>query len=473
MSEKAPFRSVLTAAPEPASIGRADPQIAGRRRPIRRTLTLALVTLLALAAPAMAGEAAGRLIASPEAGWPQWRGPRRDGISDERDLLQTWPAGGPPLLWTATGLGRGYSSPVISGDRIYITGDVGEELHVLALDLDGKPVSRATNGASWRKNFHGARASCCYSDGCVYHMNGHGRVACFDAKTGEERWAVDVCERFGGKTNFWGLSECLLVDGPRVVATPGGTKALMVALDKKTGEAAWASEPLMLELRTKFGGAPLPQPRRAADQASYASPILFQLAGRRHIVSCSLRNAYGVDADTGRLLWTYPMPTRWEALVITPVLHGDGVFVTAPDGKGGKLLRIRDDGQTVSVEDVWTSDMDTLQGGVIAVGDRLYGSWYRRFNGWGCVDLRTGQTLYRTRELAMGSAIWADSRLYLLSQVGDMALAEPTDQGFEFAGRLRLVEKRVNDAWAHPVLLDGRLYLRYHDKLHCYDVKVN
>ncbi|MFC1805898.1 PQQ-binding-like beta-propeller repeat protein [Planctomycetota bacterium] len=431
----------------------------------------ALLLVGAAAGSVAAGEVAGRLIASPEPGWPQWRGPRRDGICDEKGLLQSWPEGGPTRLWTASGLGRGYSSPVISGERMFLTGDVGAELHVFALDLEGKALWRAKNGQAWRKNFRGARASCCYSNGYVYHMNALGRVACFDAATGKEEWAVNVCERFGGRPIFWGLSECLLVDGPRVVVTPGGTKALMAALDKKTGETAWASEPLMLDLTTKFGGAKLPQPRRVADQAGYASPILLELSGRRHIVSCSLRHTYGVDADTGKLLWTHPMPTRWEALVMTPVLWRDCVFVTGPDGKGGVLLRIRDEGQKVSVEQVWTSDLDTLQGGDVAVGDRLYGSWYRHFDGWGCVDLRTGKTLYRTKELAMGSAVWADGRLYALSQRGEMALLKPTPQGFEFAGRFRLVEQQRKDVWPHPVILDGRLYLRYHDKLHCYDIK--
>ena len=419
----------------------------------------------------LAGETGGRLIVSPEPGWPQWRGPRRDGISDETGLLQSWPEGGPKLLWTATGLGRGYSSPIIAGGRIFLTGDVAQEVHVLAFDLGGKLLWRAKNGRSWRSSYPGSRASCAYSDGRLYHMNAHGRVACLDPATGKEQWAVNVLERFEGKNIFWGLSECLLIDGPRVIVTPGGRKGLMAALDKKTGETVWATEPLMFERAVKFGGASLPAPVRTHDAAGYASPILFELGGRRHIVNCSQRHAFGVDAGTGKLLWTYPMPTRWEVLAVTPVLHGDAVFVTGPDGKGGKLLRIHTDGPNVRVEEVWTADMDTCHGGAVVVDGLLYGSWYRQFNGWGCVDGRTGKTLYRTKELAMGSVLWADGRLYYLSQRGVMALVRPTPQGFDYKGRFRLVEQRRNDVWPHPVILDGRLYLRYHGKLHCYDIK--
>jgi outer membrane protein assembly factor BamB len=427
-------------------------------------------SLLAAAVPGLCGEV-GKLVASKEPGWPQFRGPRRDGVCDEKGLLQSWPEGGPKLLWTASGMGRGYSSPIITRGSIYITGDFGKELHVLALDMEGKLKWRAPNGSSWTRNYPGSRSSCTYDEGRLYHMNAHGRVACFDPATGSEAWAVNVCERFEGQPICWGLAEAVLVDGPRVIATPGGKKALMVALDKKTGATVWAAEPLMFDRTQKFGGGDLPQPVRAADQAGYASPVLFGLGGRRHIVGCSSRHAFGVDADTGKLLWTFPMPTTWEVLASVPTLYKDCVFVTGPDGQGGKLLRLRVEGQSVRAEEVWTAEMDTCQGGVIAIGDVLYGSWYRHYSGMGCVDALTGKTLYRTNEVVKGSMVYADGRLYYLSEQGVMALLKPTPAGFEFVGRFNLTERGRGDVWPHPVILDGRLYLRYHDKLSCYDVK--
>jgi len=161
------------------------------------------------------------LVASAEPGWPQWRGPRRDGISLETGLLRTWPEGGPPKAWEVDGLGRGWSSPVISGGRLVITGDLGDALVVHALDLDGRRLWQATNGAAWKGPYPGARASCAIADGLVFHLNAHGRLAAFEMDSGRERWAVNLLERFRGENIRWALSECLLVGGGRVYVTAG------------------------------------------------------------------------------------------------------------------------------------------------------------------------------------------------------------------------------------------------------------
>ena len=412
------------------------------------------------------------LVASREPGWPQWRGPRRDGISDEKGLLRAWGEGGPRLLWTAGGMGRGWSSPIVTGGSIYITGDVDEDLWVFALDLDGKVRWKTTNGRSWRGSYPGARASCTFDGGRLYHMNAHGRAACFDARNGRELWAVNVLERFGGRNITWAISENLLLDGERVIVSPGGAKALMAALDRTTGQTLWTSPPLDSKRATDPSSrAALPQPRREAESTGYASPILFEMGGLRIIVNASSRHLYAVDAEDGRLLWTVPFPTRYEVLGITPVLAGDAVFMTAPDSGGGKLLRMRVEGRDVRIEHVWTCDMDTCHGGVLLVGERLWGSWYRHFNGWGAIDLRSGATLFRSRELAMGSAIFADGRLYCLSQEGVMALVVGDADEFRTAGRFVFQQKHRRDVWAHPVICDGRLYLRYHDTLYCYDIR--
>ena len=206
-------------------------------------------------------------IASPEPDWPQWNGPRRDGISGEKNLLPTWPEDGPRLVWKIGNLGRGWSSPIIVRDRLYIAGDADDDLLIFAFDLDGKPLWRAKNGQSWSGSYPGARACCAFSDDKLYHMNAHGRVACLEAATGSELWAVDVLKRFQGENITWAMSECLLVDGPRLIVTPGGKQALMAALDKKSGRTIWATEPL------------------GEDRASHCSPLLFRHAGRRILAS--------------------------------------------------------------------------------------------------------------------------------------------------------------------------------------------
>ena len=142
------------------------------------------------------------LIASPERDWPQWRGPRRDGISDEEGLLSSWPQGGPRLLWTGEGLGTGWSSPIVVGERLYVTGDVGDDLVVFAFDRSGTEQWRVKNGKSWKGPYPGARACCAFSEGRLYHLNAHGRLACLNAASGKELWAVNILERFRAKTGF-------------------------------------------------------------------------------------------------------------------------------------------------------------------------------------------------------------------------------------------------------------------------------
>jgi outer membrane protein assembly factor BamB len=399
------------------------------------------------------------LVASPEPGWPQWRGPRRDGISDEKGLLQSWPEGGPKLLWKITDLGRGWSSPIITHGSIYITGDVGDDLVVYALDLEGKPKWQAKNGAAWKGSWPGARACLAASEGRLYHMNAHGRTACLDAGTGREVWAVSVLERFEGRNiNItWAMAECLLVDGPRVIVTPGGPKAMMAALDKRTGGTAWASEPV-------------PSDKGGFDKAGYASPLLFEYGGRRHLVNYSSRHAFGVDADTGRLQWAIKYVNPYEVNVCTPIYADGHVFLVAPDDPDATMLRLAVRGDQTRVETAWTCDLDTCTGGGVLVDGIVYGTGYRNFRGWRGVDWKTGKTVSERRDLDSGSAIWADGRLWCLGENGTAALLKPMPGGLEICGRFDIATKK-RDVWPHPVICDGRLYLRYHETLWCFDVR--
>lgn len=403
---------------------------------------IALALLAALQAP-------DGLIASPEAGWPQWCGKSRDGISEEKGLLRAWPEGGPKLLWKTGDLGRGWSSPIVSGGRIYITGDVGDELVLRALDLDGKPLWRAVNGRAWKGEFPGSRAAFVISEGRLYLMNAHGRVACLEADTGKELWAVEVLERFEGRNITWAMSECLLVDGPRLIVTPGGKKGLMAALDKATGKTLWVT------------------PAIEGEQATYSSPILLAHGGRRLLVNCSSGVMFAANADSGALLWTVPLKNQYGTNVSSPV-YADGLLHVATayfEGGGWRL------GAGAKPERAWASPLDTCTGGFVVADGVLYGSGYSKFKYWIAVDWKTGERRAHLRELASGSAIWADGRLTCLAQDGRAALVTPLSEGFTIAGQFSLTGEPVSDAWAHPVLLDGRLYLRYHETLACYGVR--
>ncbi len=409
-----------------------------------------------------AGEAAS-LIASPEPGWPQFRGPRRDGISDERGLLPSWPEPGPPLLWSAQGLGRGHSSPVFGDGRIYITGDFGEDLQVLAYDLEGKPLWRVKNGDAWLNQHQGARSTVTFNAGRLYHQNAHGRLACLEAATGKELWSVNVLERFRGENIRWGISECLLVDERAVYVTAGGRDALLVAFDKVTGTVLWKSEPL---LDVEGDGS--------ADNPGYGSPILVRFAGRRLIIGSSQRHLYCADADTGELQWTRRRSTPYSVLAMMPVLAGDTIFMTAPLAQPGALHRLTASAQPggkVGVDDLWTTKLDTAQGGVVYGNGRFFGSHYPRRGGWTAIEAATGKVLYEEPGMVKGSVLLADNRLYALTEDGWMHLLRDADTQFAVEGRFRLATPRDRDAWTHPVILNGRLYLRFHDTLYCYDIR--
>ncbi len=283
-------------------------------------------------------------------------------------------------------------------------------------------------------------------------MNAHGRVVCLNADTGKEQWAVEVLERFGGKNITWAMSECLLVDGRRLIVTPVGTDALMAALDKTTGQTVWTT------------------PALADDQASYCSPMLFRHDGRRIVASCSSAHGFAVDADNGKLLWTVPLRSPYGVNIMTPVYGDNRVFFTTPYIYG-TCYRLPSAAAEPQPEKAWSTTLDTCTGSVLLVDGLLYGSGYQKHKSWLCIDWRSGELRYESKALTTSSAVYADGRLYCLAEDGQAAMLKPTPRRFEIAGQFRLLPQEVHDAWAHPVLLHGRLYLRYHDALWCYDVR--
>ena len=432
------------------------------RHPFRRPNVLAAIVAVlhvALLAAPWSGErgtalhAGDGMIASPEPGWPQWRGIRRDGISDEKDLRARWPDDGPPRLWKVDGLGTGWSSPIVVGQRVYITGDVGDWLTVSAYDLDGRLQWQVRNGQAWKGSYPGARAACAYWQGRLYHLNAHGRLACLAAETGDELWAVNILDRFDGQNITWALSECLLVDDGRVIVTPGGTRALLAALDAEDGRTIWTT------------------PSLGDDRASYSSPILFRHQGRRIIANCSSAHGFGVDADSGQLLWTVPLRNQFATNVSTPIYGQGQVYYVTPYGEEGRAYRLEPSAGQLHARLTWTAPTDTVTGGGVLWDGVLYTAGYRKSKWWLGLDWKTGTTIAEQKDLTTGAAIYADGCLYVLDERGAAGLYRIDGNGLQLAGRFTLVADRIRDAWAHPVLLDGRLYQRYHDSLWCFDVQ--
>ena len=367
-------------------------------------------------------------------------------------MLPTWPEDGPRLVWKIGNLGHGWSSPIIVGDRLYITGDVDDDLVIFAFDLDGKPLWQAKNGAAWTGPHPGARACCAYSEGKLYHMNAHGRVACLDAATGKELWAVNMLERFQGQNITWAMSECLLVDGPRLIVTPGGQKALMAALDKQSGQTVWTTEPLAGDR----AGV------RLADAVSLCRPPHRGqlLVGPRFRRRCRHGQA-ALDRAAAE-------PLRHEH-------HHAGLRRRQHFLRDGLRFRRRATDLLPATdgfrpEKAWTTTLDSCTGAVLLVDGLLLGSGYEKHKSWLCLDWQSGQVRYEFKGLTTSSAVYADGRLYCLAEDGRAALLKPTPERCEIVGQFRLVPEKTHDAWAYPVVLHGRLYLRYHDTLWCYDV---
>ena len=400
--------------------------------------------------------------------WPQWRGPNRDAICTETGLLKTWPTNGPPLLWRASGLGSGYSSVAIVGDRIYTIsnrrGKDGGGTHLLALALaDGKPVWATPFPAGGKDGSPNGTPTV---DGdLTYAISLGGTLVCAKTATGEIVWSKNFGKDFeGGMMSGWGFSESPLVDGDKLIVTPGGTNSTLVALNKKTGELLWKC-PI-----AKFGG-------RGKDGSAYTGAVVSEGAGVRQYIQLLGRGVVGVRASDGKLLWTYNRVANDTANIPTPLVHGDHVFCSTGYGTGGGLLKLVPSGDKgVNAEEVYflnAKDFQNHHGGMIRVGDYLYAG-HGHNNGFPiCIELKTGKVVWgKDRGPGAGSAaiLFADGHLYFRYENAVMALIEATPEGYREKGAFELASKN-GKSWSHPVIHHGLLYLRDQDNLLCYDLR--
>jgi outer membrane protein assembly factor BamB len=392
--------------------------------------------------------------AAPAADWPQFRGPERDNVSKETGLLKTWPKDGPPLEWEAKGLGGGFSSLSVAGDRIYTLGNKGDKSFVVALERDGgKVVWTGEVGHS------GGYLGCTPTvDGDhVYALGQEGDLVCLDVKDGKRVWHHNLLKEFGGSYGGWHYCESPLVDGGHVIVTPGGKDATLVAFDKKTGETAWKCAVPAKHL-----------------EAGYSSAVIATVGGVKQYVQLFNGGLVGVSTD-GRVLWTYDRLGPNTANIPTPVVLKDEVLAVAGYGKGGALLKLEADGKDVSAKEVYFKrELTNKHGGVVVVGDYVYGDTDDQGLPY-CIEVKTGKVKWkRDRNQSKGggsaSVTYADGRLYFHYENGVVALVEASPEGYKEAGSFT-VPKKEGAAWAHPVVVGGRLYLREGDRLYCYDVR--
>lgn len=401
------------------------------------------------------------------ADWPQWRGAERDGKSPSTGLLREWPEGGPKLAWRAQGFGGGYSSLAVVGDAIYTLGDKDGSQYIFAANRADGAVKWSTKiGPEWKDKYGGARGTPTYAGGKLYALSAHGLLVCVKAADGAEVWKRDLVAEYKGKMAGerynWKFAESPLVDEGKVVVCPGGPSSAMVALDAASGKEIWrCTSPALGEA--------------GADGAAYASIVISQAGNTKQYVQLTGRGVIGVEAKTGRFLWGYNRIANDVANIPTPIVKGEDVFVSTGYGTGAARLRIERDGGKWTAHELYFLTADNFQnhhGGMILKDGFIYaGSGHNK--GFPlCVALEDGSTKWGpVRNQGTGSAAisYADGLLFMRYQNGLMVLVEASPDDYREKGSFMIPDVN-NFSWSHPVIVDGKLYLREQDNLFCYDI---
>lgn len=385
--------------------------------------------------------------------WPQFHGPDRNNRSAETGLLESWPVAGPEMIWNAEGLGHGFSSLSIANGMIFTAGNIDDNTVVTAMDLDGKMLWKTVNGKAWTDSYPGSRGTPTIDGDFVYHQNPFGNIVCLKAKSGEIVWEKNILEAVNSKTNKWALAESLLIDGENLISCPGGPESSIVALNKITGEIVWKA-------------------RSVGEIAGYSSPVLAEIDGLRIIINLMAKSIIGVNADNGDLLWHIMHKSYADENVLMPI-YKDGAIFTSTLKAGSVKWRINVDGERASLEEIWRSkDMDNHHGDVALIDGYLYGTstFYNRGK-WVCLDWETGELKYVTKGTGKSSLTYADGKLYTLSTKRLVGLVDPGPENFEVINTFEIPDKGEGLSWAHPVVCDGRLYIRHGDFLYTYVIR--
>ncbi len=388
----------------------------------------------------------------------EWREENRTGNSAETGLLKSWPASGPELIWSNTGLAKGHSSVTFGNNKIYTTGNSGNDDVLYALDMNGKILWQTVYGRAWTASNPESRATPTVEGNRVYCTSGSGDLACIDGNTGKIIWTYKASELHKGTYGSWGIAESMLIDGNKVYYSPGGPETMTIALDKTKGTLIWKSASLN-------------------DKPGYVSPILVNYGGKKMIINVSLGNAFAVDASNGDILWKIAHEARGGGRdlikCVTPLFSNGRVYVTGGYDTGGMMIEIAKDGKSAKV--IWTDKvLDVHHGGVVLVNGYIYGAnWLNNGNGnWCCIDWNTGTKMWEEHWYNKGSIIYADGMLYIYEEkTGNVGLLKPDSQKFDLVSTFKVTQGSPGPYWAHPVIKNGILYLRHSNALMAYNIR--
>ena len=390
-----------------------------------------------------------------ESNWPHWRGTNRDGHSPDTGLLNSWPESGPEKVWMFKNAGKGYSGPAIVDGKYYTMGTRGNSTILLCLDAN-------TGEEQWAKEIggilgngwgDGPRGTPAVDGNRIYALAGEGNLVCASIKDGTIIWETTT-SKLGGKTPNWGFSESVLVDGSKVLMTPGGDDGTVAALDKSTGKVIWQSKDI-------------------SDKAHYSSIVAAEINGSKQYVQRTEKSIFGLNPETGALLWKTDFPGR-TAVIPTPIILGNRVYVTAGYGAGCKAIEIQANNE---VKELYSNrEMKNHHGGVVRVGGQVFG--YSDGIGWLCQNLSDGSEVWAERKsLGKGAITYADGKLICLDEgKGHVVMLEASTNGYKELSRFTLdpqseIRASRGKIWTHPVVVNGKLYLRDQDLIYCYKVK--
>jgi outer membrane protein assembly factor BamB len=393
------------------------------------------------------------------ADWPQFRGPNRNGVSDDKGLLKEWPKDGPPLVWSCPGVGVGFSSVSIAGNRVFTMGDLKDDgCYVFAIDRAKGEIVWKTMIGKTGGNYAGPRCTPTIDGDSLYAIGQFGDFVCLDIADGKERWKKNFAKDFHGQSGGWNYTESPLVDGAKVIVTPGGAEATMVALNKKNGAV--------------IGKGVIPD----GEKAGYSSIIAANIDGTRQYIQLLANGLASFSADKGELLWRYGKAKdrfgQNTANIPTPIVKGNQIFAAAGYGRGAALITVAGkDGKFDVKEDYWQKDLNNKHGGVINVGDVIFGDRDDSGRPW-CAELKTGKSKWPKSERSKGngsaSPTYADGLLYIRYANGYVSLVQP-DDGKEIS--TFRIANGTDNCWAHPVVIGGKMYIREKDTVWCFDVQ--
>ncbi|MCX6268767.1 MAG: PQQ-binding-like beta-propeller repeat protein [Bacteroidetes bacterium] len=386
----------------------------------------------------------------------QWRGPERNGFYPETNLLKSWPADGPTLLWKTELIGNGYGSPTITADRIYITGEIDTTGYLFAFTHQGNLIWKSAYGKEWVVNYQGSRCAPTVVGDLIYVCSGLGDLSCFDAGTGAKKWTVDMIHDLHGRFTLFGPAESALIDGEMVFLVPGGKDTNVVAMNRFTGNILWVCK----------GQGEIP---------GYNAPYLIRLADRHVLVTFTAYSLLGIDALTGELLWVHPqdnIPVSERKLGngdthSNTILYENGfIYYFAGDGNGAVKLSLSANGK--EIRQVWRNQsIDNYMGGFVKLGNSLY-SCVSEKKQLKCIDSGTG-LVTDSLKCGTGSIILADSMLYYYNQKGEVKLIQPGPGKMAQKGSFRMTAG-TKEHFSHPVVYRGVLYVRHGIALMAYDI---